>query len=206
MSGLWRTSRREAVAIRAFVAVAAREVESWRQTAPMEIQIRPAGADDAPEIARIYVESWNAGFGDLMGIRRLGDKEVARWSRELAEPDATRWWVGERAGRIAGFVGIGPSRDPVDPAVGELDTIAVDPAAWRSGVGRALMTTAIEALTAAGYDRAILWTVEGYERGQRFYESQGWVRDGRRRDEGRQIAYERPLAGRPPVAQSGSSA
>jgi GNAT superfamily N-acetyltransferase len=87
--------------------------------------------------------------------------------------------------------------------LGELDTIAVDPAAWRGGVGRALMATATDALAAAGYRRAILWTVEGYERGRRFYESQGWVRGDRRRDEGRQVAFGRTLPERP---QSGSSA
>ena len=36
---------------------------------------------------------------------------------------------------------------------------------------------------------AILWTLEGYERGQRFYEAMGWYRDGFNRDEGRQIRY-----------------
>jgi N-acetylglutamate synthase-like GNAT family acetyltransferase len=122
----------------------------------MSVAIRVASPTDAPEIARIYVESWNAGFGDLMPVRPLHDDHVARWADELADPGATRWWVAERAGRIVGLVGVGPSRDPVDATLGELDTIAVDPAASRSGVGRVLMTTAIDALAAAGYRRAIL--------------------------------------------------
>jgi GNAT superfamily N-acetyltransferase len=173
----------------------------------VSLQIRPATPDDAAEVARIYVDSWDAGFGHLMPVGPLDDERVARWSGLLAEPGATRWWVAERSGRIVGFVGIGPSRDPVDATLGELDTIAVDPAARRSGVGRALMTTAVDALAAAGYRRAILWTVDGYERGHRFYESLGWVRDGRRRDEGRQVAFGRALPDpSADAAQSGSNA
>ena len=44
-------------------------------------------------------------------------------------------------------------------------------------------------LATDGYRDAILWTVSGYERGQRFYEAMGWYRDGGMRDEGRQLRY-----------------
>jgi GNAT superfamily N-acetyltransferase len=173
----------------------------------VSLRIRPAEPEDAPDVARIYVDSWNAGFGHLMPARPLDVEQVAGWAGELAAPGESRWWVAERSGHIVGFVGIGPSRDPVDATLGEVDTIAVDPPAWRNGVGRALMATAIDALTAAGYLRAILWTIEGYEQGQRFYESQGWVRDGRWRDDGRQIAFRRTLPEpSDEVAQSGSNA
>jgi GNAT superfamily N-acetyltransferase len=85
------------------------------------------------------------------------------------------------------LVGVGPSRDPVDPRLGELDSIGVDPAYWRTGVGRALMAVAFDAL--AAYDEGILWTIAGYERGIAFYESLGWVADGGTRDEGRQVSF-----------------
>ena len=97
-------------------------------------------------------------------------------------------------GSIAGFVGIGPSRDPVDARLGELDTIAVDPSHWRIGIGKALMSVASRYLIVAGYDEAIVWTVEGYERGIAFYEAMGWSRDGGVRDEGRQIRLRLDLA------------
>jgi GNAT superfamily N-acetyltransferase len=96
---------------------------------------------------------------------------------------------------VVGFVGIGPSRDPVDSALGELDTIAVRPDCWRRGVGHALMAVALEALADdGGYRAAILWTLAGYERGRAFYEATGWVLDGGLRDEGRQVRYRYPLA------------
>ena len=117
-----------------------------------------------------------------------------RWQRDLAQPIPHRWWVAEREGRIAGFAGIGPSRDPVNPRLGEFDTIAVDPPHWRTGVGRALVTVALRYLVADGYRQAIVWTVKGYEQGIAFYEAMGWRRGGGMRDDGRQISFRRELA------------
>ena len=77
----------------------------------------------------------------------LDEGRVARWAGELAEGD---WWVAEYDGVVAGLVGVCPSRDPLDPPLGELDTIAVDPPYWRTGIGTALMHKALDEL-AAGY-------------------------------------------------------
>ena len=119
---------------------------------------------------------------------------IERWRYDLAQPVPHRWWVAEHMGSIAGFVGIGPSRDPVDARLGELDTIAVCPSHWRIGIGKALMSVALRYLIVDGYDEAIVWTVEGYERGIAFYETMGWSRDGGVRDEGRQIRFRRDLS------------
>jgi GNAT superfamily N-acetyltransferase len=174
-------------------SVVARPLAGAGRLGGMSLEIRRAVVADAPEVARIYVESWAVGFGHLMPPPDLDSACVARWRDDLDDPGPTRWRVAVRDGRIIGIVGVGPSRDPVDPGLGELDTIAVDPACWRSGIGAALMATAVDELTRTGYHRAILWTVAEYERGHRFYESQGWVLDGRTRNEGRQVAFSRSL-------------
>lgn len=158
----------------------------------MAVAIRSAVADDAPRVAAIYVESWNVGFGPLMPHREVDNDLNSRWAENLANGPA-RWWVAEERGAIVGFVGIGPSRDPIDPELGELDTIAVDPANWRAGVGSALMRIALVGLADAGFRQAILWTLANYDRGQRFYESAGWTRDGGTRDEGHQVSFRHSL-------------
>jgi GNAT superfamily N-acetyltransferase len=127
-----------------------------------------------------------------MPPQALTEERVARWERDLTS-GPQRWWAAERDGRIVGLVSIGPSRDPVDDELGELDTVAVDPREWRKGVGRALMSAAIDGLRAAGYAKAILWTVAGYERGRIFYESTGWQADGGARDDGRQVSFRRTV-------------
>ncbi|MGZ0148529.1 N-acetyltransferase family protein [Kribbella sp. WER1] len=151
------------------------------------VTIRSAVGADGGEVARVYVDSWNDGFGELMPPAVLDARRIAQWTATVADGN---WWVAELDGTLAGFVGIGPSRDPVHPTLGELDTIAVDRPYWRQGVGTALMTKALEEL-AEQYDEAILWTLANYPQGQRFYERTGWVRSGETRDDGHQVAYRR---------------
>ena len=155
--------------------------------------IRAAGASDTNNIARIYVDSWNIGFNGLMPARQLTTELIARWEHDLAVPTPQRWWVAEIDAVLVGFVGIGSSRDPIDPALGELDTIAVDPTCWRQGIGRALLAVALSYLRAVGYRQAVLWTLAHYQQGQRFYEAAGWMFDGGVRDSGRQIRYRHDL-------------
>lgn len=147
---------------------------------------------DAAEIAWVYVASWNEGFRHLMPPRVLDVEQVARWSREL-DSGRGRWWLAERGQSVVAFAGTAPSRDPIDPDLGELDTIAVAPRAWRQGAGRALMRTALHDLRDAGRHETILWTLADYDRGRRFYEATGWRRSGEMRDSGRQIAFRRSL-------------
>ena len=91
--------------------------------------------------------------------------------------------VGSRAGR---------ARRPVRPGLGELDTIAVDPAHWRRGVGGALMAVALADL-APRFREAILWTVAGNERALGFYRATGWVASGGTRAGGREVSLRHGL-------------
>ena len=158
--------------------------------------IRSAGTADSEAVTRIYIDSWNAGFGEFIDQpdRIVTSELVERWRGNLAKSAPHRWWVAEHAGKIVGFVGIGPSRNPVDPTLGELDSIAIDPSYWRRGIGKALASLAFRHLVADGYNEAIVWTVEGYEQGMAFYEAMGWKRDGGVRDNGRQVRLRRPLS------------
>jgi ribosomal protein S18 acetylase RimI-like enzyme len=151
--------------------------------------IRTAGASDASSIAQIYVDSWNMGFTGLMPARQLTAELIVRWERDVTVPFPHRWWVAEVDAALAGFVGIGPSRDPIDASLGELDTIAVAPSYWRRGIGRALLAMAMRYLHADGYRQAVLWTLANYAQGQRFYAAAGWKLDGGLRDAGRQVRF-----------------
>ena len=156
----------------------------------MEFGLRRARPGDAREIADVYVTSWNDAFAGRMPRRLMNDVQIARWEQDLAE-HAMRWWLAHTETAVIGFVGTGPSRDPDDPSLGELDTIAVAPPAWRQGVGRRLMAAALDDLLDAGYRECILWTLADYERGRGFYESTGWHASGEVRASGRQIAFRR---------------
>lgn len=100
----------------------------------------------------MYVASWNEGFGHLMVPRVLDAEQVRRWSRDL-EAGPVRWWLARSGESVVGFAGTGASRDPIEPGLGELDTIAVAPSAWRRGVGRRLMDRALDDLRVSGYQK-----------------------------------------------------
>lgn len=151
--------------------------------------IRNAVVEDASRVAQIYVDSWNAGFGPLMPTIVMTSDRIANWEYALTTSLPHQWWIAEVDGALVGFVGIGASRDPFDPNLGEVDTLAVDPPWWRSGVGRALMGVALDGLAAQGQREAVLWTLANYERGQRFYEAMGWQLDGGVRNAGQQVRY-----------------
>ena len=155
------------------------------------VELRPAQDGDAEIVAAIYIASWNQGFGHLLGMRHHTAERIDRWRADLAGP-TTEWTAAEVEGSVVGFIGIGPSRDPVDPTLGELDTIAVDPSCWRQGVGRALMVRGLEQL-GARWDRAILWTPANYPRGHRFYEAMGWQQLDKTRHSGTEVAFGRHL-------------
>ena len=170
------------------------QAETMSREPPHPLSIRAAVPSDAEDVTRIYVVSWNAGFGHLMGYRSIEPKLIARWRRDIGSSPPQRWWVAKLDGETVRFAGIGPCRDPTDPSLGELDTIAVAPAYWRPGVGEALMTHCLHFLSKDGYKEAVLWTLENYPRGAGFYAATGWLRNGRVRDGGKQISYSHPLA------------
>jgi GNAT superfamily N-acetyltransferase len=154
------------------------------------VSVRRAAAGDVDDIVAIYVNSANAAFGDYQPTMYVTERRLARWARDLPAP-YHRWWVAEIGADTAGFAGTGPSRDPLNRAIGELDTIAGAPKNWRHGVGRRLMTVVHRQLDADGYKRSILWTWDGSVAAMSFYSAMGWRLTDQRRDGGRQICFER---------------
>ena len=155
--------------------------------------IRVAGPDDAGTITRLYVESWNMGFGSRMPVIEADPERIGRGRGDLGDSTKSRWWAAEWSREIVGFVGICPSRDPIDPELGEVDTIAVDPVAWRKGVGGALMSVALDGLRLDGYRSAVVWTLNNYPQGENFYVATGWKCSGVTRREHDHVRYDRVL-------------
>lgn len=150
--------------------------------------LRPAVADDADDVSRIYIDSWNDGFGHLLGHRAHEPDRTERWRTDLVADDVA-WTVVTDDRALVGFVGVGPSRDPIDSQLGELQTIAVDTEHWRRGVGRLLMSAALSQLSAR-WRRAILWTPANYDRGHDFYRAMGWQSTGADRYDSTEVSFD----------------
>jgi ribosomal protein S18 acetylase RimI-like enzyme len=157
-----------------------------------DFTVRTAGAPDAGAIARVHVASWRAAYRGLLADEALAqlsiDEREQMWRKALSDEDAL---LDERSIKIAvaddavlGFVAAGPSReDDVRARSGEIYAIYVHPDHWSSGVGQALLDSALADLIGAGFDNVLLWVLDSNARACQFYELAGWARDGRSKSE-----------------------
>lgn len=150
------------------------------------MQIRLATADDADAIGRVQERGWQVAYRHVFPVDELergGFIQVERWRTRLEHPP-TGWstFVAERDGVVVGFASVGPSRD--ERGLGELYAIYVDPDAWSTGAGRALIEHCERHLFGE-YDEAALWVLEDNRRARAFYERGGWAPDGARKSEER---------------------
>jgi GNAT superfamily N-acetyltransferase len=154
------------------------------------ISIRAATPADAANLAAVHACSWRSAYRGVLPdefLDALGpDRWRAAWTETLAATDWPRrgTLLARTDGTVVGFVSVGPTRD--DDAgtapTGEVTGIYVAPGWWGAGVGAALMTAAVAALTDAGFEQATLWVLRGNVRARGFYEGAGWVLDGCRKD------------------------
>ena len=108
--------------------------------------------------------------------------DIAQSSQAIRPPTfAERFILALEGEEILGFVTTGPSQDPQNPGAGEVMALYVDPDHWGSGSGRALIAAGRERLCAIGFTAAILWVLDGNTNAERFYDADGWTRDGSRR-------------------------
>ena len=146
------------------------------------MQIRPAVTGDAQQIARVHVRGWQIGYADFLSPDFLStlsiEESTMRWLRSLADIRQPETYVAEEDGQILGWIGFGHNRDGMGLETGEVHGLYVDPDHWDKGIGIALLSTAEERMTRAGFLQAIVWTLAENIRARSLYEQQGWTFDG----------------------------
>lgn len=146
-------------------------------------RLRAARTEDLDELVRINLAAFRAGnapaFGHEAAAQLTLDAARAQWHQfvEHQPVDATVT-VAEHSGRLRGFAGAGPTRDDdLDPSVGELYSLYVDPDLWAQGHGTALHDAALDELRHGGFASAALWVLEDNAHAGRFYRARGWAPD-----------------------------
>lgn len=144
--------------------------------------VRRAVHADAGEIAGVDVRAWWHGYRDFLDEQRLlertVDQRLTAWQEHLGAASETETWVLVVAGRIAGYVSVGPSHDPdAAPRCGEIAALYVDPPAQGAGVGTTLLGHAQARLRELEHGTATLWTFEANGLARAFYERHDWRLD-----------------------------
>jgi GNAT superfamily N-acetyltransferase len=155
------------------------------------VNVRPAVPEDAAAVTAVHVASWEGTYrgvfpDDLLDGPDLAVSRLRGWQRLLGEPAArTVDLVAEDDGdQIVGLFHAGPSRDEdAGPDTAEVMMIYASPDAWGTGVGRGLMTAALDLLRDAGFTEVTLWVLDSNDRARRFYERAGFTADGATKDD-----------------------
>jgi ribosomal protein S18 acetylase RimI-like enzyme len=138
--------------------------------------VRVAAVADAGGIARVHIASWQVAYEGVFPRDFLGslDLEVRTgWWEALLLRGERVTFVADANDGVAGFCLIGPSDDP---GWGEVFAIYVDPAHWGSGLGWELLAASELQLAEDGFEKAMLWVLEGNDRARNFYERQRWIK------------------------------
>jgi RimJ/RimL family protein N-acetyltransferase len=149
-------------------------------------ELRPGAPEDAQALARLFLESASAGFGELLPEDYAWPTaaEVEERTRAAMGEEGVGLIVAEGPDGLLGYVGHSPTRDAGEPAwVGEVRSMFVHPSAWGEGLGHALIERAFEALRSRGFGEATLWSFADNRRANAFYERHGMARDGAGRRE-----------------------
>ena len=153
------------------------------------VQILPATPADASDLRDLHLVTWAVTYRDRASEPWYAECIAAHAKRDWAEILRVESGRGGGVltarldGRIVGLCQHGPAEDPehVDEGVGHIYRLYVHPARQRAGVGRALLTAALESMREASDNLATLWVLETDLGAQAFYERLGWTADGSRK-------------------------
>jgi L-amino acid N-acyltransferase YncA len=146
------------------------------------LTFRLASADDARDIARIHVRSWQAAYRTIFSPEFLAglsqQKHEAFWAHTIARR-TPRVMLAVRDDVTLGWLAWGPSRDRDRTAqVAEIEALYIDPSHWRKGAGSMLIDEAVEAAASERYRSITLWALQDNTPSLNFYRAKGFVQDG----------------------------
>lgn len=156
-----------------------------------DIRVRFAKPEDAPQIAKIHVKTWQCAYRGQIPDAYLDslsiEKRTKSWEENLNNSKSeSKTFVAEEDGKILGFANVGSSRDKeVSPETGELWSIYVDPDNMGKGVGTQLLNASLGYLREQGFKKAILWVLTSNHKTRDWYESKGWKVEGKTKTEKR---------------------
>jgi ribosomal protein S18 acetylase RimI-like enzyme len=150
------------------------------------MEIRHATPSDPPILARILSSARSDGYrgaipDDVLDwmVTQFGEAEWRCKLQRLAN-SRRHLELAVLDGIPVGYVEYGAREEEKDHPC-EVFSLFVEPGRNRRNVGSELLRRAEKILLNEGAGDAVLWVLESNAKARRFYESQGWQPDGRRR-------------------------
>jgi len=141
--------------------------------------IRPARLEDAPGIAKVQVDSWRSTYKGLIADAFLAglsyEHRTQVWSKNLTDRSNGGFlYIAETSpGEIVGFVSAGPEQAGDPLYRGEIYAIYLLQQAQGQGLGRKLLSTAMDELVERGLSSMLLWVLKDNLPARKFYEAAG---------------------------------
>ncbi len=124
--------------------------------------IRAAEESDAAGIAHVHLQSWRTTYAGVVPDDYLAALNVSertgQWQEWLAR--GFEVYLAEVDGKVAGFIGGGALREPMQAYDAELYAIYLLHPAQKQGVGRALLGKLAASLSGQGFKSMIAWVLE----------------------------------------------
>ena len=142
--------------------------------------VRDATPEDAGDIARIHVASWQVTYVGIFPDEYLASMDVEsrtlRWRTDIEAGESQVLVVEDPSGRVVGFSSAMP--DPDEPGKLGVRTMYLDPDTTGRGDGRALMEAVVARIASLGFGETYLDVDTGNTQAIGFYEHMGWQSDG----------------------------
>jgi RimJ/RimL family protein N-acetyltransferase len=133
--------------------------------------------DDFDAIGNIYAQSWKYAYKGIVPQDYLDSLDSARWAPVLSRRSHDAFVLVEN-GRYIGTASICAARDEAMAGWGEIISIYMHPCAMGEGLAAPLFKAVMDALAERGFQDIYLWVLEENTRAQKFYEKNGFIKNG----------------------------
>ena len=157
-----------------------------------KINVRMCKIEDIATVTRIRIDAWRGAFTGIINQQTLDEFDYQSEAKTAADEFETRntannLCIAETANKIIGFCIFDAARAISIPKgeskLGEIRAFYVDPVNQRCGAGRTIFDFVAQKLNERGFDKMVIWTLDGNKIGINFYEKIGGALCGTRERE-----------------------
>lgn len=147
----------------------------------MGITIRMALPEDAYNFTDCHISIWQSAYKGIVPNEYLNnmsnevEQRVENYVNTLTNPDKCEYYCVMLSEKMIGFI-------IIELITGEIWAIYLSKEFWGSGYGKEMLDFSVRALEQVGHNEISLWVFENNSRARRFYDKNGFVYKGAKRE------------------------